>query len=121
MIMLHVVNYRGHQVHSGTRFIRARLGWVFFEGDAFADTSDGTVSGGVRFVAGGEPGYVRPGPAGTGIVVTDVTADGRIITRTANTSSTISPDGTYSVNVGDPEGASRGVQIGNGGVQFNQF
>ena len=119
--MIHVVNYRGCQIHSAAPFLRAKSGWVFFEGGAFADTRDGTANGAFRFVARGEDGYVGPGPVGTEITVTDVMDDGRIITRTADTSSAVSPDGTYTVNLGDPDGASRGIQIGDGNAQFNQF
>jgi hypothetical protein len=121
MIMLHVVNYRGCQIHGSAPFVRAKSGWVFFEGGAYADTTDGTVDGPVRFVAGGEEGYVAPGPVGAEIVVTDVMDDGRVITRTARGSSAVSADGKYTVNLGDPDGACRGVQLGDGNVQINRF
>jgi hypothetical protein len=120
--MIHVVNYRGCQIHSAAPFVKARLSFVFFGDGGFADTADEMGSGSVRFMARGEEGYVEPGPVGTGITVTDVSDDGQtIVTRTADGSTVVAGDGKYTVNLGDPDGASRGVQLGNGNTQFNQF
>jgi hypothetical protein len=122
---LHIVNYRGAQVHSATRFIRVSGPWIFFAAGHAADVEGLHCIGATRFIRDGEGdnGYLPAGsPVGTGITLTNISEDGRtIITRTAGGSTVSSSGGKHTTNIGDPGGASRGIQIGDGNAQFNQF
>jgi len=43
------------------------------------------------------------------------------VARSAHTSVVSSPDGKYTVNLGDPSDPHRGIQIGSGNTQINRF
>ena len=120
--MLYVVNYRGVQVHSASPIMQVAGNLVIFEGGEFADVAAGTYQG-VRLAVPGDPGYVLPGQrVGSGITVADVSGDGQYVyAKTAGGSVAASADGKYSVNLGDPDGADRGVQMGNGNTQVNRY
>jgi hypothetical protein len=119
--MLYVVNYRGRQVHSSAPLREVIGDWLLFErGKANVATFEYT--GAVEFTSAGHDGYLPPSSAvGSEITVIDVSDGGTITTRTADSSVMTSPDGRYSVNLGDPQGAQRGVQVGDGNIQVNRF
>jgi len=138
MQQLHIVNYQGTQIHSATRFLRASGSWVFFAAGVAADTEGRTCVGAARFVSADEDGYLPAiSDVGAGITVTDVSDDGRtVLTRTAATSAVMSSGGKFTVNLpsavmssggkftvnlGDPDSARRGVQLGSGDTQINNF
>jgi hypothetical protein len=121
-MQLYVVNYKGHQVHSTAPFVKATGPFVVFEGGGVADVESGESYGASLLVSPDSSAWLPPGSSvGTAITVIDVTDDGTVYTRTAAGSSAVSPDGTYSVSLGDPHGANRGVQLGNGNIQVNRF
>lgn len=71
--MLHVVNYRGHQVHSPEPFSRVIGSWVIFARGLFADLGRGGLKAdGVRVLDPGDDGYVPAGVEHGGLAVTDV-------------------------------------------------
>jgi hypothetical protein len=119
--MLYVVNYKGRQVHSSAPLREVIGDWILFERGK-ANVTSFEYEGAVEFMSAGHPGYLPPSSAvGSEITVIDVSAGGTITTRTADGSVITSPDGRYSVNLGDPQGAQRGVQVGEGNIQINHF
>jgi len=102
--MLYVVNYKGRQVQAGAPLSTVGHRTLVFEDGAFANLESGHSSGSVRFFSPGDAGYIEPGQKlGREITVVNVGDDGGI-----------------SVNQGSAPD-KRGIQVGEGNIQFNRF